>query len=269
MIKMNGKPLVFNHFNDGSFRADINLPEPREGEVTITWLYHSDIEFMYLNYVIQHLRSHFYYDITLELPYVPNCRQDRVKRKEEVFTLKYSCDFINTMSFDRVKIFDPHSSVTPALLNRVIVQYPEAPLRVLATKYPEAVFFMPDEGAMKRYRNYINSFYSFGIKERNYETQAIESLRIAGATHMIPGHDIIIVDDILSRGSTLYAAAKRLKEQGANKIYVWVSHCENTVLQPHLNGQSLVDIPNLIEKIYTTNSIYTGKHPKIEVIYKF
>ena len=64
-------------------------------------------------------------------------------------------------------------------------------------------------------------------------------------------------------------AAKQLKDMGANSIYVWVSHCENTVLGPHIQGQSLLDIPNLITKVYTTNSIYLGNHPKVEVIKKF
>ena len=86
---------------------------------------------------------------------------------------------------------------------------------------------------------------------------------------MIAGHDIIIVDDIISRGSTLYLAAKQLKEMGCGDIYVWASHCENTVLQPHINGQSLMDIPNLITKVYTTNSIYCDNHPKITIIREF
>jgi len=41
------------------------------------------------------------------------------------------------------------------------------------------------------------------------------------------------------------------------------------VLKPHINGQSLLDIPNLITKIYTTNSIFRANHPKIEVVKEF
>ena len=43
------------------------------------------------------------------------------------------------------------------------------------------------------------------------------------------------------------------------EIYLYVSHCENTILEG--------EIPNtdLIQKVYTTDSIFTGCHEKITV----
>ena len=93
-------------------------------------------------------------------------------------------------------------------------------------------------------------------------------LVLCGATEEIKDKDILIIDDICGKGSTIYYMAKQLKEQGANNIYVYVSHCENTVLQPHINGKSLLDY-DLINKLYTTNSIFRGSHPKIEIIHEF
>ena len=61
---------------------------------------------------------------------------------------------------------------------------------------------------------------------------------------------------------------KQLKELSANNIYVYVSHCENTVLSNCIHGKSLLDY-DLVTKLYTTNSIFRGEHPKIEVIHKF
>ena len=203
------------------------------------------------------------------MPYVFNGRQDRTKKKEEIFTLKYSCELINQMNFKRVKIYDPHSSVTPALLDRVVVESPQYEIQQLIQQYSNALLFFPDEGSMKRLHSLFTVPYAFGVKVRDWESQKIESLRVAGERHMIAGHDIIMCDDILSRGSTLYEAARELKERGANNLYVWVSHCENTVLGPHIKGVSLLDIPNLITKVYTTNSIFNGDHPKIEIIKRF
>ena len=76
----------------------------------------------------------------------------------------------------------------------------------------------------------------------------------------IKGKNILIVDDICSRGGTFYHSAKKLKELGANKIYLYISHCENTILE----GDLLTS--GLIEKVFTTNSIFTKKHEKIEVL---
>ena len=123
---------------------------------------------------------------------------------------------------------------------------------------------------IEKYSKLFNEdiYFAFGVKDREWTSQKIKNLQIMGAKHMIAGHDIVLVDDLMSRGTTTYLAAAQLKEMGANNIYVWVSHCENTVLGPHINGRSLLDY-DLITKIYTTNSIYRSTHPKIEIVHTF
>ena len=76
---------------------------------------------------------------------------------------------------------------------------------------------------------------------------------------VVNGKDVLIIDDICSRGGTFFYAAKALKEAGAKNIYLYVTHCENTILE----GELLTC--GLIEKVYTTNSIFTKEHEKIEV----
>ena len=268
MIKLNGEVVNFNSYNDGSCRAKIQLPF-NETKATITWLYDNDVEFLYLYYLTNHLREQQFDTIKLIMPYVVNERQDRTKSSLEIFTLKYSSHLINDMGFDRVYIYDPHSYVAPALLKNVCVWTPEREINKVVEKHPDSLIFFPDEGSYSRLRSVLNAPVAFGVKVRNYETQKIESLNIAGAKEMIKDHDILLCDDILSRGSTTFNAAKALKELGANNIYVFVSHCEDTVLRPHFNGQSLLDIPDLITKVYTTNSILRKTHEKIEIIREF
>ena len=71
---------------------------------------------------------------------------------------------------------------------------------------------------------------------------------------------VLIVDDICSRGGTFYHSAKALKNLGAGEIYLYVSHCENSILE----GDLLTS--NLVEKVFTTNSIFTKQHEKITVM---
>lgn len=102
--------------------------------------------------------------------------------------------------------------------------------------------------------------YAFGVKRRNWETGQIEGLDIIGDPEKIKGKTILIVDDICSRGGTFFHSAKKLKEMGAGDIYLYITHCENTILDGDiLNGE-------LIEKVYTTESIFTKEHEKIYVI---
>lgn len=267
MIKLDSDVIEFKHFNDNTLRLNL-APRTLLGGCVISWFYESDIEMSYLYFLVNHLRDHYEFSrIILKMPYVPHARLDRVKENEEVFTLKYFCNFINSLHFNQVRIFDPHSNVTPALLDNVRVNKPQWEISKLLTMYPTATLFFTDEGAQKRYKDIIgDNYFAFGVKDRDWSSQNINSLQVLGAKHMIAGHDILIVDDIISRGSTLFLSATQLKERGAENIYVWASHCENTVLDAHINGKSLLDYPNLITKIYTTNSIYTAEHEKIEVM---
>ena len=266
MIKLNNKKVEFHHFNDGSCRF---LCEP-VSSANITWLYDNDEEIIQLYYLVSHLKA-YKCAIELTMPYVNSARQDRVQNKDDVFTLKYFCNLVNSLNMDKINIFDPHSRTTPALLNNVEVEMPTDIIMDLLKEHSKAILCFPDIGAMEKYSRYFNDdlFFAFGVKDRDWSSQKIKSLKIMGAKHMIAGHDILLCDDIVSRGSTIYLAATQLKELGAKNIYVYVSHCENTVLNHTETATGLLDIPNLITKLYTTNSIYRGNHPKIEVIKEF
>lgn len=73
-----------------------------------------------------------------------------------------------------------------------------------------------------------------------------------------------MIDDICSYGGTMFYSAKKLKELGAGDIDIYVSHCENSILDSERGH--LFDDTELIHKVYTTDSIFTGKHDKITVL---
>ena len=131
----------------------------------------------------------------------------------------------------------------------------------------DTILFFPDEGSVKRYSSlpkYCGP-YAFGIKRRNWLTGAIEGLDIVGDTEKIKGRNILIVDDICSKGGTFYHSASKLKELGASNIYLYVTHCENSIYDGELLKNN-----GLIEKIYTTDSILTNtESPKIELVEEF
>lgn len=269
MIKLNNSIIKFSHFPDRSCRLifdEYKVYSKNE----IIFLYENDEELIQLYYLINHLKTYNKVSLELIMPYIPNARQDRIQSQQDVFTLKYFCNFINSMGIDKITVFDPHSPVSAALLDNVVVETPELILNNLYQKLPKETYCAyPDGGSYKRYCTMLKIPAVFGVKERDWETMMIRNLRLAGSIHIIPGHSFLIIDDIVSKGSTIYWTAKQLKERGATDIYVYTSHCENTVLGPNLNGQSLLDIPNLITKLYTTNSIFTKQHSKIEIIKEF
>jgi ribose-phosphate pyrophosphokinase len=100
---------------------------------------------------------------------------------------------------------------------------------------------------MKRYSDMINMPYAFGIKKRDWETGKILGLDIMN-TELVKGKNILIIDDICSRGGTFLHAAKALKAAGANRIFLYVTHAEKTMVEGEMYNNL-----DLVEKIYTTD----------------
>lgn len=260
MIKLNGEIVNINHFPDGTLLLKEESAWCGGGAHKIEWYFENNEELVTLMFLTKHLRS---YDntskINLSLPYIPNARQDRVKTTKDVFTLKYFADIINYLNFHQVQVLDPHSSVSEALINNVVPCTPKVYIgKAIWNCNPDLLFF-PDEGAMKRYSSMATIEYAFGIKKRDWATGQIQGLDVAGCIDKIKDSKILIIDDICSRGGTFYHSAKKLKELGAKEIYLYITHCENTILE----GELLTS--GLIERVYTTNSIFTKEHEKIEV----
>lgn len=263
LIKYNGKQVELKHFPDGTLLVKELITDLEQA--TLTWLYESDEELVALYFLTKHLRAKGVKDIALELPYIPNARQDRVKAPEDIFTLKYFAELINSLEYSEVKVLDPHSYVSEALINNIRIQTPKEYVEKVLQKITsdsdkDILLFFPDEGAMKRYSAMFSQPYVFGIKKRDWTTGQIQGLEVTGRTDLIADSTILIVDDICSRGGTFYHSAKALKELGAGKVYLYVSHCENTILE----GEILTT--DLIDRVYTTNSIFTEGHEKIEVL---
>lgn len=262
MIKINDTIVNVGKFPDGTMLIKQDIP--KTDAVTVSWFYEDDKEMIAIIYLANHLKAHGCENIHLYMPYIPNARQDRVKTDEDVFTLKYFAGVINSLGFKTVTVLDPHSSVGEALIDNIVINKPQKLIEDVIEKITEEEgeapsMFYPDEGAGKRYSGMIPLPYAFGIKKRDWATGQIKGLDVAGETDNISGKNILIVDDICSKGGTFYFSAKKLKELGAKNIYLHITHCENTIF----DGELLTS--GLIKKIYTTNSILTKEHEMIEI----
>ena len=253
MIRINDKKIDMKHFPDGTML----IKYLADNESTkITWLYDNDEECMGIYFLTKHLRAQGVKTIDLFMPYIPNARMDRVKNSDEVFTLKYFAEFINDLKFDTVEVLDPHSNVSTALIDNIsIIEPTDIILNLLETVNSDgnAILFFPDEGAMKRYSHIASKCgipYVFGMKNRDWISGEILGLEVLGETDAVPGKNILIIDDICSRGGTFLHSAKALKDMNAADIDLYVSHLENSVWEGDMIRSGLV------RNIYTTNSIY-------------
>jgi ribose-phosphate pyrophosphokinase len=263
MIKVNGITIKHTHFPDGTLSTKIKAESFCNAEnpfPIIEWYYENNEEMATLYFVTMHFKE-TYKEVALNLPYIPNARQDRVKKEEDVFYLKHFANFINSLGFTWVKVRDPHSAVSEALINNLIVESAEKYIIGAIKECDPDMIFYPDEGAMKRYSATTPMEYAFGVKRRDWSSGKIKGLDVMGDVKRFVGKDVLIIDDICSKGGTFYQSATKLKELGVNNIYLYVTHCENTIFEGEL-----LEEEDLIEHIYTTESIFTGESEKIHII---
>lgn len=196
----------------------------------------------------------------LLVSYMPYSRMDR-KIDGDLFTLQYVCQFINSLHFDKVYVVEPHSSKTIELLENSVAIYPA--LDWLPTLMEDLHFtandriVFPDKGAAARYENagYDNS--CIFDKTRDVQTGRIENMQLKQGD-IPPGARCIIVDDLCSGGGTFLWAGQILKEMGASKVYLLVTHCERRVF-----SGKLLDEDSPIDKVFTSNSMMSEVHPKL------
>ena len=271
MITVNHRLVKVGHFPDGTqcivFPSDA-LWKEQDNPNEISWYYDSDEELFTLACTVDwiHRTDVKKSRLILNLPYVPNARMDRIKDDIENFSLKVFANFINSMEFDEVNVYNVHSNVSEALINSVHSSKPAADIISAIEKYQPDVIFFPDEGACKRYYDLgviKNSGLpvTFGIKKRDWKTGKIQGLNVISDIDLT-GKKVLIIDDICSAGGTFKFSALKLKEMGASDVALYVSHCEDNIQ----NGDLLKT--DLVSKIYTTDSILHISDPKIEIIHK-
>lgn len=194
----------------------------------------------------------------LFIPCMFGQRSDRRFEKFQSFDLKLITDIINECKFSEVRIFDPHSDVTMALINNSVKVSPLEYVRQAANDIVEKqllteghygigdlLLVSPDAGAFKK-------VFEFG-KEMNLPVMgAMKHRDKDGHVDLMFTHDVeekvcLIVDDLCDGGYTFLVLAEELRKHKAAKVYLYVSH--------GLFSKGLSKLQGVIDHIYCTNSV--------------
>ncbi|QYJ20642.1 ribose-phosphate pyrophosphokinase-like domain-containing protein [Achromobacter sp. ES-001] len=166
--------------------------------------------------------------VHLDMPYVPYARQDRVCNPGEALGAAVFCKLINDQQYATVTITEPHSDVTPALLQRVRVVDAAAFVgRALAAPaFAKGVTLMaPDAGARKRVQALAKKLgvadVRYAEKVRDPQTGRITETRVPDD---IPDQPILVVDDICDGGRTFLELALALADKTRQPLYLYVTH---------------------------------------------
>lgn len=170
-------------------------------------------------------------------------RSDRRFNPGESFDLKVIAGFINSMQFDRVRILHPHSPVALALINHseAIDHFQFVEKAAASIEHP--VLVSPDAGAYKATHSIAERLKADLVPSNKVRVNGQPEISVQGD---VSGRNCLIVDDLADGGRTFKFLAEALKQQGAAKVYLYVTHAQF--------NHGFDELKATIDHIYCTNS---------------
>lgn len=192
-------------------------------------------------------------DISLTLAYVPYARQDRVCNEGESLSIAIMASLINSCGFSEVKIYDPHSDVTPALINNCTIVDQIKIFRGVKQYWGDTWIVAPDAGAYKKSHKFAEAVNASGVitcnKIRNLKTGKIEGLK---CDEDVTGKELLVLDDI-AEGSATFVHVANLFGDKPTKIELAITH--------GIFSKGVDVVSHIYDHIYATNS-YHGSIPE-------
>lgn len=224
MILLNGEPVNVTLFPDNTSQVwKLDEKHLNHEYVTVEWHYSHEGEIMQLAQLKQ-LLDRTVDAVYLYISYLPYGRQDKEVSNDATFALRTFAAILNSLSFTRVTILDPHSKIALGLINNSSAIFPIMELKqVIGASHADLICY-PDKGAVEKYTEvyFLNTNYIYGSKVRDQATGRILDYEVVGGS--VAGKNILIVDDICDGGATFVLLAEKLRDYGAKCVTLFVTH---------------------------------------------
>ena len=198
--------------------------------------------------------------VTAILPYFPYARQDRAIGRE-CWTAAQVARELEATGIDRVVTLDIHNAAIGGffkkvkfenlLARRTLLEYIQSNINM-----KNCVLAAPDLGAMKRNEEYAQLLKKrlVGLyKNKDYSTGEVDEVKILGD---VSGMDVLFVDDMIDRATTVVKVARAVKEAGAGKVYFFTSL--PVFSDPAMERLTKLYNEEILTKVIGTNAIYHG-----------
>jgi ribose-phosphate pyrophosphokinase len=172
--------------------------------------------------------------VTAVIPYLAYARKDRRTQTRDPITTRYVAQLIEAAGVDRVAVVDVHNPAAfENAFRRPTIHVEAWPLFVgylmALLRDREVAVISPDAGGVKRAELLRESLGSalgteipLGFLEKRRSGGVISGQdTLVGS---VEGRAAVIVDDLVSTGTTLARAAAACRAQGATTVYAAVTH---------------------------------------------
>lgn len=170
-------------------------------------------------------------------------RSDRRFNEKESFDLKVVARFINSLKFDKVEILHPHSAISLALIDNAVAIDHFQYVQQAYSKIGNPVLVSPDAGAYKTTHHIAELLNADLVPSNKVRVNGVPEISIQGD---VKDKDCLIVDDLADGGRTFKFLAKALKDQGASKVFLYVTHGQF--------NYGFEELKEYIDHVYCTNS---------------
>jgi len=195
----------------------------------------------------------------LHLPYLPHARADRVFETGNALPLELFLDSV--LGFTEVMLTDPHSDFIFQKEYHQVIEVSIKPqhqcfIDVVKDIESGSVLVSPDKGAAKKIyqlkqrldTHTIATFVIEADKKRDVPTGRILETILPEDFDYI-GKTFYIVDDLFDYGNTFIPIAKKLREQGAKEVNLYVTHM--------IGAGGLSKFVGLIDNLYVYQTVGT------------
>ena len=206
-------------------------------------------------------------NITAVIPYYGYARQDRKVAPRTSISAKVVANLLTNAGASRVVTVDLHAGQIQGFFDMPVDNLFTTPLfaKYIKRKFKNKnlICVSPDVGGVQRTRGLatrIKADLAIIDKRRPRPGQS----KVMNLIGNVKGKTCIIVDDIIDSGGTIVNAVEALKKEGADDVYVFITHAV-------LSGDAMLKIKkSKIKKLIITDTIDNSKkiknNDKIEVL---
>ena len=162
------------------------------------------------------------------IPYLGYARQDKQFMPGEIVSLGVISHLLRSCGVTRVTTVDIHSAEGLALF--AMPTYSVSAIPILAQyikknmNLSSPVVISPDFGSSKRTEAFATLYGAEHLQFAKERDRITGEVRIDAGEMNVKGRDVVIVDDMISTGATIRAAAEKLRRAQASKIVVSCVH---------------------------------------------
>lgn len=241
--------VSFDRFPDGEQKVQVEKGDVDSDHAIVVASTVTDRSFVELLQLQDALRERGVDEVTTVLPYMGYARQERAFEPGDPVSARAVARAISTGT-DRVLTVNPHEEVVCEFFDVPAETVDAAGLLAEPLDdLDDALFLAPDEGAIDLAETVRNAYGSGDTDHFEKTRHSGTEVSIEPSDTTVDGRSVVLVDDIVTTGTTMSESIAVLNERGASAVYV-------TCIHPMLVRNAHLKLARAgVEAIYGTDTI--------------